>query len=658
VTQESASDFPAEQVPPFKAIELAVSAEAHGGGSLAFAAGGDLSINYRLPKVATDLVGDNETEFVLSTCFLAPSGYLSVETTIDNPQNGAVIVVGHRGTGRRTTALRALLHAGTVRRVYELFPDWQLTISRSDLPLAHNSRYLLDLSDIDANEADRLLEGLRDYGKALSNMGSLIAITMLPALASRHETALRPLITRPICRPAERIVFAHLASGAISDSRTGWLKEPPLVELLEEMNRAGVGPADAAHLAQRIRETSRDGLQDLVDETHHWRSRFKKYFDRNEPESARRRSLLIATAALDGLRVRTILDAEQMLLNRLGITVAPHESITGPGISARLEEFEASVKDNRADLSLGRREFAKSVIMYVWQEYPELRKPMLAWLGSLSDIGDEEVSQASIRLVNALAQQADGRMVVQNLFDLARSQKSPHRKYAFAALDELLIDPTIGWYAQRRLYEIATGKSAGKFSGMAQLCQGRMALRQLPKALVRLRAFAERTDRPAWPPISQALRTIASIPSLRSEVVAALLDWTASDRSHTAGIYGVLDLLDPRLDASLVVALVEDAKSDPGLTLLLQRMWYVVFNDPDGASIGSPILQRWCELAESERLDMATVASILNSVIKIPLDGGWQGFFVSSITVAMRAYIFNRHWQSTVTDAGATQTDI
>ncbi|WP_173019656.1 hypothetical protein, partial [Streptomyces alkaliphilus] len=358
--------------------------------------------------------------------------------------------------------------------------------------------------------------------------------------------------------PARRVAEAHLRH--LGSDRSDWLAHPTITALLG----SGSTPGDAVRLARIIARAPEDRAKDeVVQEYRHWRPHLTDWFERHaDPGDLRERSLLIASALLEGAPAAVVLDAADRLFETVGGELPPGGALAGRDLSVRLEAVGAVRDEGNDTLSLAARRpgLPEAVLAHVWCQRPGLRDTLLDWAGEVTLPGGPAVGHTD-RVAEALTRLAEGPAGETVLGVVERwilEGRTEHRRLAVEVLGKLAVAPGPGAAVRRRLRVWCEGGSVGDEMArvVAGVCEGALGRRYPRVALTRLRLLVSRTRGGGAEAVATALRTLAGDRRHREAIFTELVVRAESDDPKAGGE-----------GARAFLALVDPALADPGTAL-------------------------------------------------------------------------------------------
>ncbi|HXM58876.1 MAG TPA: hypothetical protein VOB72_25980 [Candidatus Dormibacteraeota bacterium] len=442
-------------------------------------------------------------------------------------RTAGLVLAAEAGSGARTTALHLLAGLRDVA-VHELEPDGD---PRGQVDRLLSERAHAHLIELDTG-ADagwhRFCREVLGRTAELRAQGSYFVATTSSSTWWAAPDAGLPVVR--LDRPGARgVAVVHLRRA----DRVPWLDVPVVAGHLGEHTR----PRDAARLATLIADAP--DPEAAVQEFEGWRDHLRAWFEGGDGgpghEDVTERALLVAAAVLNGFPQARVWDGANRLLRQLGAADEGPIPLSGPGLRTRVETLDARLAGAAVRLDWRRRSLDRAVLDYVWDEYPHMRRELLAWILVLPS--DEPGRERLAAVVSGLA----GRQ--EDTAFLAELVRAPRRLIA-EVLNRSGRDPQIGRAVRRRLYEWATaaGTPPALAAGVADACGGELGRRYPRIALTRLRHLARHPDEAVTAATVRALSDLArapGLPGLRGLVLEEIADWLRSadaQRRRTADL--------------------------------------------------------------------------------------------------------------------------
>ncbi|MFI2612615.1 hypothetical protein [Kitasatospora sp. NPDC018619] len=425
----------------------------------------------------------------LSQRFVEPRGYAEVFHRLEEPGT-AVLISGHRGSGRRTAAVVVLHRAG---RAGDPFREVALDDQQAEPgELAEGERVLIDLSDLsDQQFADA--QGLvTSYWHKVERQSGRLAVVL-----SREQERLLPSDVRqllvPVDRPAgDRVLAKHLwwadvrvPAPELRRSALGeFLDRSPMRELerlhelvVEARMAGGTFEAWAATAAAALRKRGEEVAQLVAGLT-----------------DGRQRALLFTAAMMDGAPAAAAFRLADQLLARVGHPEDDRPRLDRADLTQRVRELGMTVRDGR--IRFEELAYAEAVREHFWLYYPDLREAFAAWV-------DDSVKATALlsaverrRLVARFTGEALNAGDVGLLADsvTAWAKESRFLPEAMLVLEQGITSETCGPAFRAKVYEWSVGPQphANLVRVLARICVDVMATHHPDQALVRLHHLARR----------------------------------------------------------------------------------------------------------------------------------------------------------------------
>ncbi|WP_030700016.1 hypothetical protein [Streptomyces albidoflavus] len=553
------------------------------------------------------------------------------ETLLSGDGPALAVVCGPVGFGRRAAGIRALWKAatragrttfGTGRggtELKEVLADWNKPAEpdMTVLPSDPGVGYLLDVSTEISSWSDpvRAASALLSHAQTLSSKGSFLVVIAdersWPASASALNAA---VVARTTRRPhALDLARAHLEFLHHQGKRSAWLAVPRKGTTTGEDGSAGeedtAGETGAAHLlrdtsspenAARLAELlaraehTAQGLRDAVSSFQEWRDQVKGVFADTE-QNADDRALLIASIFLDG---RNVLDAQKAARTLLQ-DPAPKDVrtiLTGPDLTTRLEQVGIGIQDRRIDLA-PRPGYARSVLLHLWRQRPDIHAPLLKWLTELTAPGGPGAGQLETiaGLLRDLAVDERDIRALDKLREWVTEDSSQlaQRELVARVMAQAAEADGVGATVRDRLLTWSKDQSVGLAHTVALVCQSSFAVRFPRQTLFRLRHILGRSEHDeAVRAAEEALRSVAAREAQLPRVSSAVFAW-AKQPQHLAGHRAFLSLLDPHPDPYTLRVMLAAAEAKPEVKQALVDGWIAVLGNPAVHTQATRVLIAW-----------------------------------------------------------------
>ncbi|MCM3266621.1 hypothetical protein M3765_21925 [Streptomyces thermoviolaceus] len=605
-------------------------------------AGGNVTVADRQRLTVAD-ISQSELEIVSKAWVGTDSSGGSVMTASDavslllSKGPALAVISGASGYGKRTAGIRALWEVSQHRKSVDggkplalkaVYPDWdkQEAPNIDSMPDAPNTAYLLDISTEISywEKPDEAARALVTHGEKLRHVGSYLVVIVDDH--SWPETAsgtLGRVVVRAESRPApHQVAKNHLEFLYRKPERVCWLNAtlPPdgsgMVGQAAHLLTDSSTPADAARLAGDLAraEDSREGLSTALSTFKQWREEVNTAFAQTDPAD---RALLIATLFLSGCEATTIHDASRRLLGKEPLQDV-EAILTGPDLATRLRAIGAELSGRQATID-HKPGYAQAVLNHVWQQRPDIHKPLLKWLDTVIAPGGHGASRLaaiSDLLVELAITENDVRIIDQVRAWLDKGTKtSQHEELIAGVFTKAALADALGAKVRTRLLDWARSDEERLAKVVALVCGGEFATRYPRQALVRLRHILDRPEPDAAVRAAEAaVRALAVQPGQLSRVWETVIRWT-TEQDHLAGHRAFLSLLDPRDGAYVLQVLIEAASSTPGVRAALLQGWHAALADVRVADQCHDLMVAWAHVRADGLVPSDLVTDILRQVI-------------------------------------------
>ncbi|MEV7928474.1 hypothetical protein [Kitasatospora sp. NPDC088779] len=485
-----------------------------------------------------------------------------------------LVVVAPRAIGATTFALRLLAeHTAPSTPLVKLQADWN-SPSRNRLPLEERRAFQLDLKDPDTDRVSAdFLASLGKHAEHLADCGSNLVLTVAqelwdaPGLVSRPGVQVLRLTEPPA---AGSVVEAHLEAGGhhepareikASTQARSQLHGLNAVEAVRAVHRI-LAVWEEHRLNQQVPSLLRSGAERdaaktfedrVLDALSDWRGELDELFgDRTVASGRTERSLAIEDRyLLLALAVRQSAPVSLVSAGARQLQAAVESANSGPttgsaaqapfagrGLRRRIQDVGATV-DGRDVVLFDRPAYGRAVLEYVWDNYEDMRTPLLGWLAKLADRPDP--TDPVVRTLASLALRHSTREHLNKLAELVASD------LLGAVLRTAVYDEHVGRLVWATLYQWAdTNGSAPIVVSTCRLvlADPDVGSAVAKMAVVRLRRVAQRTNDPA---VRQSVLTVfeelARQPKGRPRLVAEVRTWQQAENASRNGRSGNLAFL-------------------------------------------------------------------------------------------------------------------
>ncbi|MEU3988973.1 hypothetical protein AB0F24_11420 [Streptomyces platensis] len=534
---------------------------------------------------------------------------------------GIVVICAAQGTGRRTAAIRLLRTAtNPPPTIFDLDPEWSKPSIRP-LPKEAGTGYILDLSDLAEQPGERLGTDLVGHGAELRKNNSFLLILATPADWYGHwaEPTL-PFTIRLESPDARALVTAEFRAHYRGD-RVSWLDRTEFADIW----KANPSARAAWRLADRLLQASGpEQIQAIVDEFGDWHTEVEKLLSRNRARGSdaqllSTRVMVWAGALLHGGQRRSVIQAADDLLTRLGLERSPVNVLTDATTSSRLDAAEITRDGDRAFHDTHKEGLPAAILRHLWDEFPTQHELVRRW--AIAIAADRTVPEDDARLVTtALWKLAVHRHDRAILDGLASDLKGPRRVLAVEALTKAAGDAEFGRYVRDRLRQWmdAQNPSDDKVDLVIEICAGTWGIKQPTLALTRLgKAAGHKTFGSAT--VVNAFRHLAL---QRPDEVRKAVDQWLSDaesrpddetlRRQTLGSFLALVSSDEGTD------LILNDTHDLEARLRIIHAWQKLLSTDDAVDAVVTQLSRWHERFQAAPDRREAVVDVLADIFTPP----------------------------------------
>ena len=552
-----------------------------------------------------------------------------------------LVLVGERGSGRRTAALRQLCQVcGADQRIYELEPVWSRPRAKLLPPGTHGCGYLLDLSEPTKERPGdefgrQLLTWAREQGVFL------VVTTTREVWNGRWTAGARSSVARIGSPDARRLVETELRVAGVPE-RTLLLQDAAFAPIWKSRPKA----EDACRLAKIIATAADPDPAQIVAEYRNWQT----WIDAEMPADLGPRTLLWACAFCDGGRRKSILRMSEELRRKLGDDRTPAKILGDLPASKRLEEAKIERDGDRVRLAPDRHGLPAAVRRHLWDEYEDQVDILKDWvLEQVATLDTEDADRVVDALLDLVIQYRDDELL-RRLRDTLTGEKRP---LAVRALSRAALDPRFGAHVRGRLYTwLASSPSQETIDVVAEVCAGPFGVEKPDMALVRLRLAAQKT-RPGSQALSDAFTNLAT--HHPDQVLKAIREWSDKPNSRKAGTNAFLALATQENGLKILYGEGRDRIADPEYRRELASYLDAALGDPATSQTTNAVMDTWAALAEEGWLDEeATVDIFARALAPKMRDGAVQRFLLNNAQTGLDTF-----WGRVLTLAlkGVTETD-
>ncbi|SNR69775.1 hypothetical protein [Actinomadura mexicana] len=586
--------------------------------------------------------------------------------------DGLAVITGEHGTGRRTSALRALRDYLTplesanphAVQIYDLSPDWdEDEVPSSEIlpdPLPGQG-YVLDAAQRTVTAATA--QALTSWAAALHQVRSGLVVIggptdwpdgRLPEPAVPPDAA--QVAHKHLLHRLERPFQAHwLQADPNRAANRGLLRQTPAPDqtggIFADLIPRNVSPANAVRIAERLAqidpehvgaavqaqhnsdpaaaERAHEYLQSVREQVLEW----THYLEKLLAEGGTRgqdRVMLLAAAYLE--------DAPLELCITAATEFDPHGDQTrqrfreGRSPRRRLRDVGVDVTETDTATFATRPGLAMAAIRTDWHHWANERTQTRQWLQRITAPGAvaQEWSKQVGRRLLGLSRTAVAPPFFPVLESWASAGINDDRITLIAELlTEAALTEELARPAHGKLLDWAGSGNPARRQVVAQVCAGRYGQRWPSHALVRLRHVLAYDDKAAQI-AAAALVEHASQGGLK-RIIGTIETWLERFPSHAAGPRAFLALTDPSPHGAaagtvptggVASALITHAQSAPQIRDFLITGWAATLQQPDVRDSAYRVLLAWAEAVHRGSLDRDVTFGILTEVrnLHTPVD--------------------------------------
>ncbi|WP_067823533.1 hypothetical protein [Actinomadura kijaniata] len=518
--------------------------------------------------------------------FVPPSG--DWERTLDLlKQERLLVLVGERGSGRRTAALRRLRQACGIDPIHELEPVWSRPRAKLLPPVRPGYGYLLDLSDpTEQRPVDQFGGQLLQWAK--DQQIFLVVITTQEVWNGRWTHGANDVAVRIGSPDALRLTERELSINGHPDL-VPLLQDPAFAPIWKSNPRA----EDARRLARIITAASAADPGRIVAEYEDWRN----WINDQLPATLGPRALLWASAFCDGGQRKSVMRMSEDLRRKLGERRTPADILGDSPASKRLKEAKIETEGDRVRLAPEQHGLAAAVRRHLWDEYEDQTNILKDWVvNQAATLEYEDAARVLDAVLDLVIQYRDDEL----LRSIRTTLTGERRPLAVRALSRAALDPQFGAHVRGRLYTWLASPSQETIDLVAEVCGDRFGIEKPDMALVRLRRAAQKS-RPGSSALANAFTNLASHHPL--QVLEAIRLWSTGTTWARAGNNAFLALASQDQGAEILYGRTGEHVGNPKFRKDLTRYFDTALGDPTTSQTAIEIMNVWAALVEQGRLD-------------------------------------------------------
>jgi hypothetical protein len=515
--------------------------------------------------------------------------------------HSGLIILGDRGTGRRTASLHILSKCAG-EQLFELRPTWSRPAVEL-LPAARQAAgYLLDLSEpMDEEVPDDFASDLlawANQGKAL-----VVALTTDDDWARRWTKSARGATIR-LGSPDARRLAASVLRLKGAGHLLNILADKALTPIWESSPRA----EDACRLAERIAENFNIDLTEIVDEYRGWRD----WIDTEIPDDLGPRTLMWSSAFCDGGTRKSILAMSEALRVKLGEHRTPAAILADRPPSKRLKDAQVELKGDGYVLAPTKHGLPAALRRDFWDEFEGQRPLLREWIVSqLKVLPPEDAARVARSILDIVMHTCDGGLLDTLRDELAVSQP----RIAAEVIETAVLDRHFGAQARQRIYgwvKKGASPTSGTIDLVARICGGRFGMEKPDQALTRLGWAAQRSG-PGNEAVTSAVTAIAGL--YPEGILRRVNSWFGDPNLSIAGTNAFMALASTEKGAALLCREPDPVEGSPGVKEKLTSYFCHAIAEEGNRETVHTILASWAEQATSGALDQEMLAKVFAAVL-------------------------------------------
>jgi len=512
--------------------------------------------------------------------------------------HGVVALVGEPRTGRRITAINLLLRDDARLNEITLDPDDDI----GSLVTEPGHGYLVNADDLRNQLAPKQRDALlRVLDAARGNCR--VAIRATPAVW--RSLGLAGRIPHVELLPADGLAIfrKHLSQQAAPDEAWQWSQREPIIDRLRNAR-----PGDAVRMANIAAEVVRQGprpvqgqLDDVVQAYGNWAKVLEEWFEGGEepgsvPEG-RRRSLLIATALLEGAHPAIVFRAADRLNSLLELPLEAGHGLVGPTAPDKTRAINADLVNDRMEFP--RPAYGPSALDYVWWHWPQIHADLRAWVTQLPQaLSPSDGARLAESVVGLAIRQLDPDLVTSAAGEWISDTRT--NELGASALTLAGMSEDVGHAVRRKLYEWSRTTDPNRHQAVVKVCGGALGEAFPRMALTRLRHVADHGDDAAQTAVGGALVQLALIPRLRGQMLGEIVAWLPKDirrGQRRAAQLAFLQLMTSASENGALTMLTEPVPNEMRVNILAEGWHEILRAEEEVKERARTVLWRWLEAA-------------------------------------------------------------
>jgi hypothetical protein len=552
-----------------------------------------------------------EAVLYLKQRFVEPEGLKEARQLLE--RRNVALLAADPGSGARSAAKILLweLPYGQERFVELLDQSEEEGGSSRALNPEHvkeGAPHLLDLTDARKVRYPVLMRELSSLRVTVREKGARLAVVLAPEHKDLLSEELADLVAE-IRRPRERDVLCRhlLVDGGIRPGSQD-LETGDLSAFLESASMAGI-----AELARRIcsaRSASKSG------QFNSWLDTALSAMGPKDADVERlvtrqtgpERALLLSVAFLEGASPQAIYGAANRLLKLTNHPLEHAPSLQHQPLAERLNQIQASAEGDHRRVRFETNTFADAVRSYFWDNFPQLRDELTAWVREAAlfphvereDLLGLAMGYARLCLRTGLPEQLTA------ITAHWTKESATHMQLSMAAraLGESVVHPRHGSHFRREIYRWSRDGALprGRASVLIGVCSEALSVDFPQQALVRLHHVSHSDDPQIQRIARDALTRITdSDDHLYGHLLERLLDRVRADIEGT-GRQDVGTFLDVSAPDRLLDSAVGQAR--------LAELWAAALSSRDDPQLTSAF-HSWLDHAASHDGPVSPVITVL-----------------------------------------------
>ncbi|MEV0650177.1 hypothetical protein AB0I28_33450 [Phytomonospora sp. NPDC050363] len=610
----------------------------------------------RSSKISMEGIGDK-----IRSLFVSPDGFEAVKETLFRGR--ACVALISVEEGGRAFAARALLAAVQGLTPRKIDPRSDPYVEPTQLAEHAASAWLLDLTDVEIGNWTLLFEHLAGLEDDLRKQRSILVAVL--GVGDITEAQARERGVARLSSPDPYLVLQKHLAAAMSAGRVpsgvtpvaDWVSFARQRRLID-----GKPPAEAVRLCEAIRyavnywygmtNVEQESLKEefnhdrrasesaegdvyiqllALDRFQTWETELDLWNERNQ-DRPRLRAFQLAIAVLpsgDPIRIR---NAATTFLESVDEGAVHVEGLSGPGTRLLARDSLAELKNGK--VAFTRPGFDEAVVRYFWDDWPEHRGKLLAWLmGLASNDGVERDDQEILkeRIGEFAIRHAQQRGEFDFLYEVVSTWAGKQATLIDAArlLERAATASGISRGVRDRTLQWVKQENRALKRAVAEVCASQTFAPLHPRLVITRLSYLmnDRSRGEADPVVEEALRRACQMLVTEAHQSNAVLAWLGSDvkaekpelRQRAARLF--LPIAQARSEGTTAPALIEQGETSGSVQAALVPVWGGVLRDLEDEEI-QPAFNIWMEACTTIEVENFVIGVLRDAVATNVIEAG------------------------------------